>query len=106
MYNEKLPGNSRADWNWEVPSAGTPNVEPELGMKRKKQFSWVPNPSLSDGRELMGFGGDLGKKRLHVTGHHDGMGPLSNVFVPSGNGTSDNPQVPYIIGFEKQVLAL
>lgn len=54
----------------------------------------------------MGFGGDLGKKRLHVTGHHDGMGPLSNVFVPSGNGTSDNPQVPYIIGFEKQVLAL
>lgn len=39
MYNEKLPGNSRADWNWGVPSDGTPNVEPELRMERKKQFS-------------------------------------------------------------------
>lgn len=108
MHDEKLLGSSGKDWNWGAPSGSIPSADPELTTDRKKQFSWVPNPSLSDGREMMGFGGDLGKKRLHVTGHSDrmGMGPLSNVIVPSGNGTGDNPQVPYIIGFEKQVLAL
>jgi hypothetical protein len=32
--------------------------------KRASYFTWNINPSLTEGQELMGFGGDLGKKRF------------------------------------------
>lgn len=66
-------------------------------------FSWDINPSLSEGQELMGFGGDLGKKRLHISS--ESRNPLPPGFT-DGTGEIGRPSVPYIIGFEKQVLAL
>lgn len=105
MYDEKLLGNSGTAWNdWGTPSGTC--AYPESKTERDKQFSLVMNPSLSDGRELMGFGGDLGKKRLHSRDHHDGVASSSTTDLPWSEGTGANSQVPYIIGFEKQVLAL
>jgi hypothetical protein len=78
----------------------------EARLESKKDlpqhFTWEINPSLSQGQELMGFGGDLGKKRLHIGGGSKRVTPTSGI-----NGNEEGGQrIPYIIGFEKQVLAL
>ncbi|GHJ87350.1 hypothetical protein NliqN6_3752 [Naganishia liquefaciens] len=66
--------------------------------KRASYFTWNINPSLTEGQELMGFGGDLGKKRLQVS---DEAGNLWS----AGSDDITKSRIPYIIGFEKQVLA-
>lgn len=70
---------------------------------QERCFSWDINPSLSEGQELMGFGGDLGKKRLLISSESENSLPPG---FTDGTGEIGRPSVPYIIGFEKQVLAL
>jgi hypothetical protein len=75
---------------------------PDTTEDFKQRFTWEINPSLSQGQELMGFGGDLGKKRSLIRGDRKRSTPTSDT---TGNVEGGQP-IPYIIGFEKQVLAL
>lgn len=106
-YTGRLLGTSDTAWNhWGAPPDAISGVYHDPRMDREKQFSWVTNPSLSDGREVMGFGGDLGKKRLHVAGQSNRTRAFSDFDMNDGAETDGKGQVPYIIGFERQVLAL
>lgn len=92
--------------SWDSPSKQTLGTYPHLKEHRQKQFSWEVNPSLPDGREMMGFGGDLGKKRLLAT---EAVGPSMSSLPPylgSGKGLDENVPLPYILGYERHVLAL
>lgn len=105
VHDQKPLGISGSAWDhWGTLSATS--VYPESRTDREKQFSLAINPSLSDGRELMGFGGDLGKKRLYIRDQRKKMTSSTTWGLPLSNGTGTNSEVPYIIGFEKQVLAL
>lgn len=83
-------------------SSSIVKTHPESKEDLAQRFTWEINPSLSQGQELMGFGGDLGKKRLHIGGDCKRGIPTSGT---SGDLEGGQP-IPYIIGFEKQVLAL
>lgn len=96
------------EWNmWGSPSnVAVLSTYPHLKKDRQAHFSWEVNPSLPDGREMMGFGGDLGKKRLLPP---ETVGPSTSSplqHLGSGQDVDENVTMPYILGYEKHVLAL
>ncbi|KAJ9098611.1 hypothetical protein QFC21_004258 [Naganishia friedmannii] len=94
------------EWNlWGSPSNVALCTYPPMRRRRQEHFSWEVNPSLPDGREMMGFGGDLGKKRLLTS---DLAGPSTSSLSPYIGSTGDIDEkvpLPYILGYEKNVLA-
>ncbi|KAJ9106872.1 hypothetical protein QFC19_003001 [Naganishia cerealis] len=91
--------------SWGTPSNMAAGMYPDTKQHRLEHFIWEMNFSLPDGREMMGFGGDLGKKRLHAA---EAASLSASSLLPSLSREEAGQEMlptPYILGYEKQVLA-
>lgn len=72
---------------------------PRTKAERNFRFTWEANPGIVDGKHLMGFGGDFGRKRVKTDLRMDGTGK-----VLDARGATEVKRLPYVMGYERSVL--
>ena len=79
----RIPASGGLDW-------------PRSKAERNFKFTWEANPGIVDGKELMGFGGEFGRKRVKVDVRADG--------TVDHRGVTEVKRLPYVMGYERSVL--
>lgn len=72
---------------------------PRTKAERNFRFTWEANPGIVDGKHLMGFGGDFGRKRVKTDLRMDGTGKILDA-----RGATEVKRLPYVMGYERSVL--
>ena len=86
---------------WKHPSATASGGQdwPRTRAERNFRFTWEANPGIVDGKELMGFGGEFGRKRVKADARMDANGR-----IPDARGATEVKRLPYVMGYERSVL--
>lgn len=86
---------------WKHPHAAISGAQdyPRTRAERNFRFTWEANPGIVDGKQLMGFGGEFGRKRVKTDLRMDAGGK-----VPDARGATEVKRLPYVMGYERSVL--
>jgi hypothetical protein len=74
---------------------------PKTRMERNFRFTWEYNPGVTDGRMVMGFGGEFGRKRVKLESvAGNGRTPVRG----DHRGAAEVRKLPYVLGYERSVV--